>query len=131
MKNLVTAIACLIVLSVFLVQITTYQTAHSKILYAETVVNAAAEKAKQDGCFTAENIESLKQKLAGRLGCEPSEIRITAGEYPVPRGFLIEYSVQYPVKNVIGAAGILGIAAEDNALSNTIRGTVASEFIDR
>ncbi|MCF0150463.1 MAG: hypothetical protein HUJ80_03540 [Firmicutes bacterium] len=131
MKNLVTAIACVIVLSVFLVQITSYQTAHSRILYAETAVNAAAEEAKQDGCFTDENIARLQNKLAARLKCEPGEIVVTAPGIPVMRGSLIDYTVEYPLKHVIGAAKLLGIEDEANSLRNTIRGTVASEYIGR
>ncbi len=131
MKNLITGIACLIILSAFLIQITSYQSAHSKILYAETAVNASVESARQDGCFTASNIAQLRAKLARRLGCEEGEIIINATSSPVMRGAVITYSVSYPLRGIVGASALLGISEQDNMIVNTISGSAASEYIGR
>ncbi|MBR0139372.1 MAG: hypothetical protein IJM17_03690 [Firmicutes bacterium] len=131
MKNLITGIACMIILSVFLVQISSYQAAHSRILFAETAVNSAVETARQDGCFTASNIARLRARLSARLGCDPSEIVINASSVPVMRGSMIEYSVSYPLKGIVAASKALGIADEDNMTVNTISGSAASEYTGR
>ena len=117
-------------MSVFLVQIVSFEIVHSKMLYVETAVNSAVETAKQDGCFTSSNISGLRNKIASKVGCAPGDITVTATASPVYRGQLISYSLTYPLKNVIGAAGILGIAEADNIVMKTIQGTAASEYID-
>ena len=131
MKDLITGIACIIILSVFLVQITSYQAAHSRILFAETTVNSAVETAKQDGCLTAQNIAQLRQKLAERLGCSPQDITISGTSAPVMRGSVITYSVTYPLRGIVGASRLLGIAEADNTVVNTISGSASSEYTGR
>ncbi len=131
MKDLITGIACIIILSVFLVQITSYQSAHSRILFAETAVNSAVETAKQDGCLTAQNIAQLRQKLAERLGCSPQDITVSGTSAPVMRGSVITYSVTYPLRGIVGASRLLGIAEADNTVVNTISGSASSEYTGR
>ena len=130
MKNLITGMACLIILCVFLVQITGYQAAHSKLLYAETVVNTAVESARQAGCFTEKIKDHVRNSISAKLGCEPSEVTIDATPVPVLRGGIITYTITFPLKNVIGASKLLGISEEDNRVVRTITGSAASEYLE-
>ena len=135
MKNVITIVACVLILAVFMAQITTNEITHSKILFAETEVNTAVQVAKQDGCFTQENINHLVTRLADKLGCEESEIIIgPAGDSdgfmtrtPVYRGELVYYYIKYPVKGVIGAGAFLGV--ENNTAMRVLSGATASEYI--
>ena len=130
MKNVITIIACILILAIFMVQIVANVTTHTKILAAETEITAAVQTAKQDGCFTTENINNLKAKLAEKLKCEESEITVDIDKTtttPVYRGELVEYSITYPVKGVVGAAGVLGIS--NNTAIRTMSGASASEYV--
>lgn len=130
MKNIITIIACVLILAVFMVQIVANEVTHTKILQAETLINTSIQVAKQDGCFTTENMNNLKAALADKLGCEPTEIEIDLGQttiHPVVRGNLVEYSITYPVKGVVGAAGFLGIT--NNTANRTMSGASASEYV--
>jgi len=128
-KNIITGVACLLLLSVFMVQFTSNQVTHSKMLYVETQVNTAVEEAKQEGCFTSSIVSSLKSKIAAKTGCSEAEVIITASNTPVVRGSEISYSVSYPLKGVIGASTLLGINAAQNTVTHTLSGTVISEYV--
>jgi len=135
MKNVITIVACVLILAVFMAQVTTNEITHSKILFAETEVNTAVQKAKQDGCFTQENINNLVKRLADKLNCEESEIVIgpsgttdgSTTRTPVYRGELVYYYVKYPVKGVVGAGKFLGIS--DNTALRVLSGATASEYV--
>ena len=131
MKNIITGIACFLVLSVFIVQFTSNQVSHSKMLYVETQVNAALEEAKEEGCLTNSIVQNLKEKIAGKVKCNASEIVILGTTKPVLRGEEISYSVSYPLKGVIGASNILGLTDQENSLTHTLSGIVISEYIKR
>ena len=131
MKNIITGIACFIVLSVFIVQFTSNQVTHSRMLFVETQVNSAMEEAKEEGCITAEISQNLKETISNKVKCSAADIRITGTENPVRRGEKIEYSVVYPLKGVIGAGNILGLSEQENTLRHTLSGVVISEYIAR
>ena len=129
MKNLITAIASILILSVFIFQFAFNQVAHSRIAFAEEQINTFVEISKTEGCLTTSNKTKLKESLSQKLGCDPGEIIITGTETPVRRGQTITYSVTYPVKDIIGAARGLGISKEDNKATKRVEGSVTSEHV--
>ena len=131
MKNIITGIACFLVLSVFIVQFTSNQVTHSRMLFVETQVNSAMEEAKEEGCITAEISQNLKEAISNKVKCSAADIRITGTTSPVRRGEKIEYSVIYPLKGVIGAGNILGLSEQENSLTHNLSGVVISEYIAR
>jgi len=131
MKNIITGIACFLVLSVFIVQFTSNQVTHSKMLYVETQVMAALEEAKEEGCITSSISLKLKDSIASKVKCNASDVMVTGTTTPVLRGEEISYSISYPLKGVIGASNILGLSEQENSVLHTLSGIVISEHVGR
>ncbi len=133
MKQVIVLAAILPLLLVFVVQFTLQeQNSQIKIGIANDVY-AAAEQARQDGCFTAGNIIRLKAQLASRAGTEESEIRITADGVPKYRvnsyneNERIHYKVEVPIKRAMAGNRFFGIRDEENMGVFVIENDVASE----
>lgn len=131
MKNIITGVACFIVLAVFMVQFTANEVTHSKMLFVENKINASMEEAKQEGCITTAIESALKADIAAKVKCNQSEVVIAGTKTAVLRGEKITYSVTYPLKGVIGARSILGVTDDQATLDHVIAGTVISEYVGR
>lgn len=122
----------LLLLSVFMVQFTTNQVTHDKLLFAQKDISTSMQEVKQQGCLTPEIktalTESLKQDLhltdATGIEISSSHENIAAR---AERGDLISYTVIVPVKDLIGASNFLGVADDDT--TKTYSGYVASEWV--
>lgn len=133
MKNFVTAIACMILLMTMVVQYGSEQVNHARISYAQKAIHNAKEIAKQEGCFTEENVANLKKSISEKFGLTEDEVVISATgpEDRKVRGELIHYSVTFPVKNYIGGATVWGISEEDNIVTKTYDFETTSEYLPR
>lgn len=132
MKEFISGLATLILLSVFLVQFTANQITHNKLLFVQEDITASMQEVKQEGCLTTEikdrltdNLkDDLRQDDASGIVIEASHTDINNRAY---RGTLIEYTVKVPVKNIVGAATFLGIT--NNETTKTYSGYVSSEWV--
>lgn len=130
MKQLITAIACVVLLLVFLPQFTANQASHNKILYVENAVDTFVEEIKQEGYITQTAKQNLEILIADKLDCDVSAVIVsgtTTG--PLIRGSIIEYRVEYPVKDVIAMASFWGIDDNDNTANKVIEGSTVSEYV--
>lgn len=131
MKEFITGIATMLLLTVFLSQFTSNQIIHNKLIFAENDINTFIEEIKFEGCVSFEEgspANELKSRLKDDLKLtSDDEIVISGTESPVGRGELIEYSVSYPLEDIIGASGLLGIS--NNKVIRTRSGKTASELI--
>lgn len=130
MKEFITGIAMLLLMCVFILQFTTNQILHNKMVMAESDINVYVEQIKQDGCASSAAAEDLKAKLSSDLKVDPGDIEIDVDDGIKNRGELIAYSVTYPLEGVIGAGGFFGISTEDNIVRRTRDGYCASEHIE-
>lgn len=133
MKQVIVLAAILPLLLVFVVQFTLQeQNAQMKMGLAGDVY-AAAEQARQDGCFTAANISRLKAQLASRAGVQESEILIDADEVPKYRvnsyneNERIHYRIEVPIAQAMAGNRFFGIDDEENRGVFVIENDVASE----
>lgn len=131
MKNLITAIACVLILCIFIMQLVTNQVTQTKMMTIEEAINAFTETAKQDGCLTPSNIAQLKRTIAKQAGCDEEFVIVTGTTSPVKRGEFINYNVQYPIKNAIGGANVLGVSEAESTINKTVKGVTVSEYIAR
>lgn len=130
MKEFITGIATLLLLSVFLVQFTTNQVTHDKLLFVQKDIEAYLQDVKQEGYFSEEIKENLEIALAEDLK-QNGEGAITIESdctEPVERGELIPYKITIVLKNVIGAANFLG--SDIDEIEKTYSGYVASEYVE-
>lgn len=132
MKEFLAGSAMMLLLSVFLIQFTSNQILHDKLMFAQQDIDTCLQEIKQDGYITTEKKTKLADTLKETLKLDnASEITIeSTTTTPVYRGELIDYTIKITVKNVIGAAGFLGIAEDSNKVTKTYSGYIASEYID-
>ncbi len=136
MKQFIVLLAVLPLMLVFLAQTSLDQLNGARIALFTDMVYTAKEQAKQEGCFTEEIKESLRNGAAGLFGIDPSEVvieadseeraRLTAESADFGRG-LIHYRVSVPVKEAMAGRRFFGIREEDNLYYYTIDSFTASE----
>lgn len=121
MKDLITAVASIMLLMVFLLQFSAGQVLHHRMFLADMSVETFRDMAKAEGCISSGNAVRLEEELGRILGCEEEEITVTGGTGPsgtgstvVTEGGLIYYRITYPLANLVAAAEFLGISQEEN-----------------
>lgn len=107
MKDLITSIAAVTVLMVFVMQFATNQVTSAKIL--------AADRAVENYITVLRNGEGDDGKLKGRLAevlkCKEDEVSVSS-----EKNFdKITVDVKAPLKNVIACSNFLGISEDENA----------------
>jgi len=133
MKQFIVLVAILPLLLIFIAQFTLQEKNAQIKMGIASDVYAAAEQARQDGCFTAGNVNRLKQQLASRSRTEESEILITADEVPKYRvnsyneNERIHYKVEVPIKRAMAGNRFFGIQDEENRGVFVIENNIASE----
>lgn len=132
MKEFLSGLAMLLLLSVFLIQFTANQITHDKLLFIEKDISTSLQEVKQEGCFTPEITEKLEEQITEDLRQQDiSGLGISTThadtENRAERGELIYYEITVPVTNIVGAAQFLGV--DENEMTKTYSGYVASEYI--
>lgn len=131
MKNLITSVACIMILLVFVIQFTSNQILHNRITAVDQAVNNFKEITRQEGCITDENEELLRQEMQRILNCSSEEIQIDGNRTPVPRGGLISYEVDVPLKQIVAMPGFWGIDEGKNQAGYHLHRSTTSEYLDR
>jgi hypothetical protein len=138
MKQLIVLTAVLPLMLIFMAQFTLEQKNNHAINTIQQQVYIAKEQAKQEGYFTPDIIEELKDNISARLGISKNDISVAATETPryrinffdssLERG-LIHYSVSVPIEKIMAGGNILGISEEENRMVYTVEGSAASELL--
>lgn len=131
MKNLITGIACVVVLLVFVLQFGASQATHNHMTLVEKNVNAFKEVAKQEGQITTDNTEALKTALSTILECGKNEIVVGGTTELTPRGEKLHYTVSVPLDDIIAASSFWGITNAENNATYTIDSYTTSEYVPR
>lgn len=131
MKNLITSMACLMLLLVFVLQFTQNQVLHNRITAVDQEINRFKEVAKQEGCITMENEKDLKERVSHIVQCEETEVEVSGDRVPLFRGTPIHYIITVPVEDLISAPGFWGISEKDTKLDYVNDRYTTSEYIGR
>ena len=136
MKQLIVLAGVLPLLLVFMMQYTLDQRNNAQISWLQDQVYAVKEEAKQEGYFTSEMVEDLRQTIADKMDLEPYEIMISATASPKyrindfeeskSRG-MIQYRIEVPMKQLMAGGKLFGISKEANQGTFVIEGITASE----
>lgn len=136
MKQFIVLAAVLPLMLLFVAQFAIDQRTHFVTSFVEEEVRSSCEEARAAGCFTADIKENLQNRIAEKIGIEPSSVRIEAEEAVVyrlnyfdssgERG-LIHYSVSVPIGRIM-AAGLFAPKGRNERIL-TFSGTMASERI--
>ena len=121
MKDMITTIASIMVLMIFVLQFVANQTTYTKLVAAESCVSEFSAFAEERGEIASEDISTLRGKAALFLDCAPEEIQVdTQTLESGNKG----YDICVPLKNVIGAAKLLGISSVENEAKYHFRGVI-------
>lgn len=107
MKDMMTTIASILVLMIFLLQFTVNQTTYTRMMGAEYAVRSFRQTAENTQEIDDSAVQDLKLKLAAALRCGAQEVTTEVSDDGT-------YRVSAPVRGVIGAASALGIRPEEN-----------------
>ena len=109
MKDLITTMAALTILMVFVMQFAANQVLGSRILASDKVVQNYHNLLLEEKGKAQEYKDSLKHDIALCLGCESSEVKVTeTGQETV------KVSIEAPLRQVIACGELLGITPEEN-----------------
>lgn len=130
MKDLITAVASLMLLLIFVLQFAGSQNIHTRMFRADMAIESFRDTAGLQGYVSEENSSFLSGCLARICGCSSAEITVeTDGSTgPQPEGTLLHYRVVYPLKDLVAAPEMLGISPEQNQVWEEEEGWVVSRF---
>ncbi|MEG0157137.1 MAG: hypothetical protein RR661_05760 [Anaerovoracaceae bacterium] len=138
MKNLITTVACLIILLVIMLQFSVNQATNAHLTAADKAVAGFNQEIRIEGGISEEKQSALQEKMAKILGCKAEEVKLTGkgegalvpGPGEVPRGEFIYYTLSIPLKDVIAAAEFWNLADTEKDQRKTYKEACASEYID-
>lgn len=136
MENFIAAIVVLPFLLFFPIQYGVEAVNHAHITHFEAIAESTKEEAKQEGYFTPQIIDKLKQSVMDSYkNLSPSDIEITATTVPRYRTDqfdqreLITYDISIPIDKIIAGNELFGISDADNRGRYHIKGSIASELL--
>lgn len=129
MKNLITAIGCVMVLMAILMEFVHGQVLWSRIMAADQAVNTFREAVREEGCVSERRQRRLKEELARLLDCREEEVEVRGNVQPVLQGGRISYEIKAPCGNALALAGFWDIEEEKDAFFYEVRQSVTSAFI--
>ena len=118
MKDMMTTIASILILMMFLLQFTANQTTYTKLMGAEYAVRSFRQNAESLQEIADRDLQDMKARVAAVLGCGVQEVAAEVQDDG-------SYRVSAPVRGVIGPAAELGIRPEDNFFLYTSEGRIA------
>jgi len=134
MKQFIVLMAVLPIMLIFLLQFTLDQKNSLVIARIQDMAYAAKEEAKQEGYFSPEIKERLKNNIGSATGINPERILVES-EDSIKKRFspgkerLIYYRVEVPIEGVMAGSSLLGISREENCYTYVIDSYTASEKI--
>lgn len=135
MKDFLVMLALIPILLYFPAQFTADEINDKKIVAYNNIISKHAQVARAEGCFTADNINSLKQELSNALYIDVSEIRFegtTTQKYRTDafdNRQMLSYKVSVPVKRIIAMPKLWGMTDGNNKVDYSVSGEVATELL--
>ena len=101
MKNLITAVACIMLLLSLLLQFSYNQLFFNRIMILERKADTIKNVVKQKGCLPEEEVSNIQKDMSLILECSREDIRIRGDETPVSKGNVITYEIEVPIGKLI------------------------------
>ncbi len=134
MKQLIVLMGVLPILLICMLQIGLDQRNSQITSIIQACVYSAKEEAKQDGYFTAENCENIKNNISKLTGISKDKIHIETENkkkyrYKSGEDKIIRYRVEVQIDNLLAASRVYGISDKENSYKYVIDSYTASEYI--
>lgn len=117
MKDLITAIASVLILMMFLMQFTANQTTYTKVMGAEHAVRSFRLENESGSDITEQSVRELRTRIASVLACTEAEVLVNIDQDG-------NYHAEAPVEGLIGPAAMLGIPEAENRFLFTAEGRI-------
>lgn len=133
MKDFIILTALIVILMFFPLQYVVNQKNHNHMEATNDIVLKAAQKARTDGYFTADNIQWMVNEISSKLAIDPSEIIVDVTTTPKYRmndfddREMIAYDVRIPIRRLIALNQVFAIPDSENQMVYPVTGEVASE----
>lgn len=127
MKNLITSIACVILLMAFVVQFAHNQSLYHQIAGISHLVQTFEEQIQTDGVIDKKNQKWLCKQISMILACEEEMVTVKDIGNGAEYGERIQYEVEFPIANLLAVPEFWGIETGDNHDIYTISGDVISK----
>ena len=131
MKDMITTVASLLILMIFVLQFSANQITHTRIFQADMAVESFRETLKAEGGMSSDSCRTIKETLSEICGCGQEDILVECSqetEMPAFQGMMIRYRIRFPLKNLIAMGTVLQIAPEDNMIWSDQEGWVVSLY---
>ncbi len=116
MKDMITTIAAIAILMVFVLQFSCNQVLAGKILASDRTVDRYIGILTEKGRTEAPEKELLACQLAQCLGCDQAEVKVMEEDG--------RYEVRAPIRGIIACGEFLGISSEENMTEYVVKGNV-------
>jgi hypothetical protein len=123
MKQFIVLLAALPLMLGLLMQIGLAQSNFALTVRAESIVRDCREYAVDAGGFSGEIRAEMATRLAEMSGARPGDISMDVDETPDTDG-IIRYRVEIPIRRLVAAPTLFGIAQHENSSAYVIEGTV-------
>ncbi|MDD7684345.1 hypothetical protein [Eubacterium pyruvativorans] len=129
MKNLITAVPCIVILLAILMEFVQMEAVYSKVIRAEAAIENFRQEVRAEGCVTGERETALRRELVKITGCREKEVEIGGTRERTERPGRIRFRVLFPVKPALGAAGFWGIPSARNRFRYRADRSCISEYL--
>jgi hypothetical protein len=123
MKQFIVLLAALPLMLGLLMQIGLAQGNFALTVRAESIVRDCREYAADAGGFSDALRAEMATRIADATGASPGDISVNADETPDADG-VIRYRVEIPIRRLVAAPALFGIAPHENSGNYVIEGTV-------
>lgn len=127
MKNLITAIASIVLIMAMFMQMSVNQKTYTKLIAIDQLVNNFKEVAKEEGYVSSSNKSALKSEISSKTGIKQGDISVSGSSSRVSRGNNIDYRVDVKIEPVMAAPKFWGI--DKNSGIYTIDQSTTSEAL--
>ena len=134
MKQFIVMLAVIPILMFFMLQMGLDQKNSQITTIIQACVYSAKEDAKQEGCFTTDIVEKMKNDISKLTGISKEHIEVEADDevkyrYATGDDRLINYRVSVYIDDIMAGGEILGITDDENSYEYVIDSYTASEKI--
>lgn len=114
MKDLITTIAAISILMVFVFQFSANQVLINRMVASDRAVDEYIEAVSRTGDSDGREAEHLTKRLSETLKCSPKNIKVEQNDK--------EYQIRAPIDNVVACGKFLGISPEENKTEYIVKG---------
>ncbi|MCQ2551192.1 MAG: hypothetical protein MJ146_03260 [Clostridia bacterium] len=129
MKNLITAIASLVLIMTMLMQMTLNERNYTRMIAIDQLVNNFKEVAREEGLVSSANKSNLISEISGATGIGEKDITVSGTSSRVNRGGKISYKVSVKMDKIYTAPAFFGISKEKNEGRYVVENSTTSEYI--